>query len=55
MNIILQDRSLTLNNVSHSLTDSNRQGYSNDELDLWQIYSGERDSGHHGPHVRVRD
>ena len=37
-----QDYSLTLTNVSHNLTVSNNQVYSNDEFDLWLIYSGER-------------
>ena len=29
-------------NVCHSLTVSNSQVYSNDEFDLWPVYSGER-------------
>ena len=37
-----QDHSLTLNQYLHSLTVSNSQVYSNDEFDLWPVYSGER-------------
>ena len=45
MNIFLQYRSKSLfdnlTNVFYSLTVSNNQVYSNDELDRWPVYSGE--------------
>ena len=37
-----QDYSLTLITVSHSLTVSNNEVYSNDEFDLWPVYLHER-------------
>ena len=40
---INQSHSLTFNRiVCHSLTVSNSQVYSNDEFDLWPVYSGEQ-------------
>ena len=32
---------ISLANVYHSLTISNNQVYSDDEFDLWPVYSGE--------------
>ena len=43
INCLLQCRSRPFfTNVCHSLTVSNSQVYSNDEFDLWPVYSGER-------------